>query len=78
MQNGTFNWRHFARLPSEPVALPNRLERHLIRRLTSRYVGLTLWWRQGGTTVTLTGPSVSEDDLVKIAASMSKTADLGD
>lgn len=67
----------YALLPSEPVALPNGLEGHLIRRPTTEYGGLTLWWRQDGTTVSLTGPAVGEGDLVKIAASMSKTADLG-
>lgn len=67
----------YALLPSEPIALPNGLEGHLIRRPTTRYGGLTLWWRQDGTTVSLSGPAVSEGDLVKIAASMSRTAGLG-
>ncbi|MGH7861534.1 MAG: LolA family protein, partial [Candidatus Dormibacteraceae bacterium] len=64
----------YAMLPSEPIALPDGLQGHLIRRPTTQYGGLTLWWQQDGTTVTLTGPAVSESDLVKIAASVSKTA----
>lgn len=64
----------YASLPSEPVALPNGLEGHLIRTPTTLYGGLTLWWQQDGTTIALTGPAVSESDLVKIAASLSKTA----
>jgi len=67
----------YAKLQSEPLTLPNGSEGHLIRTPTDRYGGLTLWWQQDATTISLSGPAVSEADLIKIAASMSKTADLG-
>lgn len=67
----------FAKLRSEPVTLPNGLEGHLIQTPTDRYGGPTLWWQQDGTTISLRGPAVGEADLVKVAAAMSKTADLG-
>jgi hypothetical protein len=65
------------RLQGASVTLPNGLEAKIIRTPTDRYGGPTLWWEQGGTTIWLRGPAVSESELVKIAASMSGTADLG-
>lgn len=65
-------------LESEEVILPNGITARLIRQPTTLYGGMTLWWQQDGTTLVLSGPDLTQDDLVKIAASMSKTADLGE
>ena len=65
------------RLKSEDAKLPNSVSAHLIRQRTNQYGGMTLWWQQDGTSIVISGPNLTQDDLVKIAASMSRTADLG-
>jgi hypothetical protein len=39
--------------------------------------GPILWWHQEGAYVALSGPQLTKDELVKIATSMSQTADVG-
>ena len=57
------------RAAGEPVTLPNGAEAH--------WLGSLLWWVQdGSTTMALYGDSLPREDLMRIAASMSATADL--
>jgi hypothetical protein len=39
-----------------------------------QFGGPILWWQQDGTYIAVSGPHLTKDDLVKVAASMSKTA----
>ena len=64
-------------LKGEDVKLPDGISARLIRERTNQYGGMTLWWQRDGTSLVISGPELTQDDLVKIAASMSKTADLG-
>lgn len=64
-------------MKSEDIKLPNGITAHLIRQRTTIYGGMTLWWQQDGTLVNISGPNLTQDQLLKIAASMSKTANLG-
>jgi outer membrane lipoprotein-sorting protein len=64
------------RKAGQAVALPNGLTAHYLN-LEPAYGGPILWWEQEGAYVALSGPRRTRDELVKIAASMSKTADLG-
>jgi len=63
-------------LKSEDVRLPNGITAHLIRERTTIYGGMTLWWQQDGTMLVISGPDLTQEDLLRIAASMSRTADL--
>jgi len=62
-------------MKSEEVTLPNGITAHLIRARTTVYGGMTLWWQQEGTLINISGPALTEEELLRIAASMSKTAD---
>ena len=64
------------RKAGDPVTLPNGLEAHLLA-IEPQYGGPILWWVQEGTPIALSGPEMTQALLVKIAASMSKTAELG-
>ncbi len=67
----------FLQMRNEDLKLPNGTTAHLIREQTNQYGGMTLWWPQDGATIALSGPDLTQDELIKIAASMSKTAELG-
>ena len=57
------------RAAGEPVTLPNGADAH--------WLGSLLWWVQdGSTTMAVHGDSLPREDLMRIAASMSATADL--
>jgi hypothetical protein len=60
-----------------PVALPNGLAAHYLGQIGAQYGGDILWWEQSGSYVALSGPRLTRDDLVRIAASLSPIADLG-
>ncbi|HEV8635996.1 MAG TPA: hypothetical protein VG370_17365, partial [Chloroflexota bacterium] len=60
----------------QAVALPNGLTAHFLN-MQPEYGGPILWWEQEGAYVALSGPRRTRDELVKIATSVSKTADLG-
>lgn len=64
------------RKTGETLVLPNGISAHLLEHIEPQYGGSILWWVQEGTYVALAGPQLTRDDLLKIAASMSKTADL--
>lgn len=55
----------------EPVVLPNGLSAYWLMP------GQILWWIQEGTKIAIWGADLTQDEMVKIAVSMSKTADLG-
>ena len=55
------------RKAGKTLTLPDGTPAHLF--------GYILWWHQGGTYLALTAPGLPADELVKIAASMSDTAD---
>jgi outer membrane lipoprotein-sorting protein len=63
---------------SEEINLPNGIAAHLVRTQTTMYGGMTLWWVQEGTHIEISGPELSEEELITIAASMSRTGDLGE
>lgn len=58
------------------VTLPNGTVAHFLD-VQPQYGGPILWWQQQGAYVALSGPHLTKDDLVQIAASTSPTADLG-
>jgi len=60
----------------EPLTLPNGIASHFLAG-TPETGGPILWWQQEGTYLALSGSNETKDDLVTIAASLSKTADLG-
>lgn len=60
----------------ETVSLPNGAVAHLLDE-PPQYGGPILWWEQDGAYIALSGPQLRRGDLVAIAASMSKTAELG-
>ena len=64
------------RKAGDPVTLPNGLEAHFLA-IEPQYGGPILWWVQEGTPIAISGPEMTQELLVKIAASMSKTAELG-
>jgi outer membrane lipoprotein-sorting protein len=66
------------RFQSEEINLPNGITAHLVRTSTNFYGDKTLWWEQEGAHIELSGPDLTEEELIKIAASMSRTADLGE
>ncbi len=60
----------------EPLTLPNGIAAHFLAG-TPETGGPVLWWQQEGAYLALSGSNETKDDLVTIAASLSKTADLG-
>lgn len=66
------------RFQSEEINLPNGITAHLVQTPTTINGGKTLWWEQEGTHIELSGTDLAEEELIKIAASMSRTADLGE
>lgn len=60
----------------EPVMLPNGLEAHYLGGVQSEYGGPILWWIQEATYLAISSPSLSKEEMLGIAGSMSKTADL--
>lgn len=60
----------------ERIVLPNGSLAHYLD-LSPDVGGPILWWNQDGTYLAISGPRLTKDGLLKIAASMSKTADLG-
>lgn len=59
-----------------PLTLPNDIAAHFLAGAPETG-GPILWWQQEGTYLALSGPAETKDDLVTVAASLSKTADLG-
>lgn len=57
------------------VTLPNDVAAHFIA-LEPRDGGSILWWTNEGAYVSLSGSQLTKDELIQIAASMSKTTDL--
>ena len=64
------------RKAGESVTLANGIAAHYLPG-TPESGGPILWWQQEGSYIALSGPQLTQDALVKMAASMSKTADLG-
>jgi hypothetical protein len=64
------------RKTGEDVSLPSGLAAHFFAN-PPQSGGPLLWWHQDGAFVSLSGPQLSKDDLVRIAASVSKTAEIG-
>lgn len=64
------------RKTGQAVALPNGLMAHYLPG-PPEHGGPILWWQQEGAYLALSGPHLTKDELVRIAASMSRTADLG-
>jgi len=64
-------------MQNEEAKLPNGITAHLIRTPIKMYGGMTLWWEQEGTHIEISGPNLTEEELINIAASMSSTANLG-
>lgn len=56
------------------ITLPRGITAHLISN-EPQFGGPILWWDQDGAYVALSSPTLTQDALVKIAASMSNTAD---
>jgi WD40-like Beta Propeller Repeat len=65
------------RKSGDSVALPNRISAHFLQ-VEPHYGGPILWWRQEGTYIAISGPRLTKDVLIAIAASMSKTAGFSD
>ncbi len=61
----------------ESLALPNHISAHFLQ-VGPQYGGPILWWQQEGTYIAISGPQLTKDVLVAIAASMSKTADFNE
>lgn len=57
------------RYSGEPVTLANGLPAH--------WLGSLLWWKQEGVTLALSSDSLTQEELLRIAASMSSSAELG-
>ena len=58
------------------IKLFNGTSAHFMH-IEPQYGGPILWWQKDGAYVAISGPNMTQDELAKIAASMSKTADLG-
>lgn len=63
-------------MKSEPVKLSNGVSAKLAN-MGANAGGLYLWFEQESRLISLNSPILSKDELFRIAASMSKTADLG-
>ncbi len=61
----------------EEIKLATGVTAHLIQNPEDESGGWTLWWEQDGATVRLSGANLMRADLLKIAASMDRTAELG-
>ncbi|MHB1294384.1 MAG: LolA family protein [Anaerolineae bacterium] len=73
--NGTY-LAEDPRYAGEEVALPNGLAAHLLD-MPAESGGPILWWVQEGTPIAISGPQLTQEDLLQIAESMLSTADLG-
>ncbi len=62
------------RFKGENITLPNGVAAH---KLGFEPLIIILWWNQDGGYTSLEGHGISEQEMLKIAASMSPTADLG-
>lgn len=60
----------------EAVAIRNGISGHLLN-IEPQFGGPILWWQEEGAYVALSGPHLTRTELLRIAASMSQTADLG-
>lgn len=60
----------------ELVTLPNGLEAHYLGGIQSEWGGPILWWIQEGTYLAIASPLLSKEEMLRIAGSMSATADL--
>lgn len=58
------------------VKLANGNTAHLLKYIEPQYGGPILWWVQEGTYIALSSSQLSIDNLIQIASSMSKDADL--
>jgi len=60
----------------ETVELANRIAAHYLKDIEPQYGGAILWWDQDRTYVALSSPYLDKATLIRVANSMSKTAEL--
>lgn len=65
------------RKDGEAVTLPDGTPAHFLPLEPLTYHGPVLWWVHGKVFVAVSGPNLTKDELIRVAASMSETADLG-
>ncbi|MDI6880897.1 MAG: hypothetical protein QMC95_17540 [Desulfitobacteriaceae bacterium] len=63
------------RKKGEVIKLRGDIFGHFLN-IESQFGGPILWWEEAGSYVALSGPKLNKTDLVKIAVSMSPTADI--
>lgn len=64
-------------IKGEAIQVAAGVTAHLVQDAGDNIGSWTLWWEQEGTVIQLSGPNLTRADLLKIAASLNKTAELG-
>lgn len=65
------------RKDGEAVTLPDGTPAHFLPLESLTYHGPVLWWHRDTVFIAVSGPNLTKDELIRVAASMSVTADLG-